>query len=186
VTPAARRARLPVTPSRSAHDHPPAVILGLVRHGIAEDPGPSTGFRDEPRRLTPRGIERMRAAAAGIAALGLSPEVVLSSPLRRCAETATIISDRLAVPVRTVEALRPGARAEGLLDVLAEYPDAGSVLACGHQPDMSLVLADLIGGGMAEFRKGTLALVDVHRPRPGGGVLVGLHPPRVLRRLGRG
>lgn len=160
------------------------MILALLRHGIAEDPGPSTGYRDEPRRLTPRGIARMTEAADGMAALRLSPDVILTSPLRRCVETATIVSDRLACPVRTVEGLRPGARAASLLDVCAEYPDAGCVMACGHQPDMSLITADIIGGGVVEFRKGSMCLIELARPRPGGGTLVGLHPPRTLRRLG--
>lgn len=161
------------------------MILALLRHAIAEDAGPSTGYRDEPRRLTAKGVDRMTAAAKGIAALGLQPAVILTSPLTRCVETAAIVSDRLAVPVRPVEVLRPGARCEALLDLCAEYPDAECLVACGHQPDMSLITADLIGGGLVEFRKGSLALIDVQRLRPGGGVLLGLHPPRALRRIGR-
>lgn len=161
------------------------MLLALLRHGVAEDPGPATGYRDEPRRLTPQGVERMQRAADGIARIGLRPDAVLSSPLVRCRETAAIVAARLGAEVRTTDALRPGARAERVLDVLAEYPGARCVLACGHQPDMSLLVADLVGGGIVEFRKGTLALIDLPHPRPGGGTLVGLHPPRVLRRLGR-
>lgn len=161
------------------------MLLLFLRHGIAEDAGPATGYRDETRRLTAQGTARMKRAAAGIAALKVEPEVVLSSPLVRCVETATIAAARLGAEVRIVEGLRPGARVEALLDHLAEHHDSGCVMVCGHQPDLSLMVADLIGGGVVEFRKGGLALVDLGSPRPGGGTLVGLHPPRVLRRLAR-
>jgi phosphohistidine phosphatase SixA len=160
------------------------VLLALVRHGIAEDPGPATDWRDEPRRLTVRGAERIRRAADGMAALGLAPAAVLTSPLPRCEETAAIIAGRLGAPLSVHEALRPGARTEGLLDLLSDHPDAPLVMACGHQPDLSLMTADLLGGGIAEFRKGSLALLEVHRQRPGGSVLQALYPPRALRRLG--
>jgi len=162
------------------------MLLALVRHGIAEDAGPATGHRDEPRRLTPQGVARMTRAADGVARLGVAPAAVLTSPLTRCVETAGILAERLSAPVRAVDALRPGARLEGVLDHLAEYPDAPCVMACGHMPDLAFMVADLIGGGVVEFRKGTLALVDMHRPRPGGGVLVGLHRPATLRRLAEG
>jgi phosphohistidine phosphatase len=160
------------------------MLLALVRHGVAEDAGPATDWRDEPRRLTARGAERMRRAAEGVATLGIAPEVILSSPLPRCEETATIIGTRLGAPVRTHAAMRPGARLDGLLDVLAEYPDAPCVMACGHQPDLSLMAAELLGGGIVEFRKGTLALLESPGLRPAGAVLVGLYGPRILRRLG--
>lgn len=169
---------------RRVPGHVTHMLLALVRHGIAEDAGPATGHRDEPRRLTPRGATRMERAADGIARLGVAPAAVLTSPLVRCVETATILAERLAAPVRTVEALRPGARLEPVLDRVAEYPDAPCVMVCGHMPDLAFMVADLIGGGVVEFRKGTLALVEVTRPRAGGGVLVGLHRPAALRRLG--
>lgn len=159
------------------------MLLALVRHGIAEDPGPATGGRDEPRRLTAEGAARMELAARGVARLDVAPAVVLTSPLVRCAQTAAILGARLGAPVREVRALRPGARLEALAEHLAEYPDAPCVMACGHQPDLSFMVADLIGGGSVEFRRGTLALLEVHRPRPGGGLLRALHPPAALRRL---
>ena len=41
--------------------------LHLLRHGIAEDAGPATGGRDEPRALTERGIAP--ASCEGLAAM---------------------------------------------------------------------------------------------------------------------
>jgi len=126
----------------------------------------------------------MLREARGLHQLGLSFEIVLTSPLTRCEETARIVSESLGAPLRVVERLRPGLDVNRLLDVLLEYPDTPSVLVCGHQPDMSEIAADLIGGGDIEFKKGALAVIALSAMRPRGGVLRGHYPPSVLRRLG--
>ena len=74
-------------------------------------------------------------------------------------------------------------RLEPVADLLAEHPDAEAVMLCGHEPDLSLLVAELTGGG-AELKKGALALIDARAPRPRAGVLLALHPPRALRLLG--
>jgi phosphohistidine phosphatase len=157
----------------------------LLRHGIAERAGPRTEFRDAPRELTAEGAARMRIAADGIAALGIEADVILTSPLIRCRQTADIVAARLGggEPVED-ERLAPGMDVEGLAEALLRHPDAGSVLVCGHQPDLSEVVADLTGGGVVELKKGALALLDVDGARPGGGRLRALYPPSALRRLG--
>lgn len=159
------------------------MLLALIRHGIAEDAGPANGYRDESRRLTPAGADRMQAAAAGIARLQLHPVVILASPLVRCAETAAIVGRAADIPVRIHDVLRPGARAAALLDVLAEYPDADCVAVCGHQPDMSYITAEL-SGAEVDYRRGMLGVIDLAALRPQAGRLVGLYPPKALRALG--
>lgn len=158
------------------------MLLALIRHGIAEDAGPESGFRDATRHLTADGASRMREVATGIARLGIRPEAVLTSPLTRCVETAQIVAAPAGVPVRPSDAMRPGARAAGLLDVLAEYPDAPCVMVCGHQPDLSYITQELTGA-LAEYRRGTLGVIDLSALRLGQGVLVGLYPAKALRRI---
>ncbi len=157
--------------------------LALIRHGIAEDAGPATGYRDEPRRLTEEGIARMQRAAEGIARLEMTPQAILCSPLPRCEQTAHIIGERLEVPVVTQESFRPGARVDDLLAAIAAFPDADCLMVCGHQPDLSMITSELIGGGLVEFRKGSMAVLELHRRAPGGAVLEALHPPKALRAL---
>ncbi|MGD9570416.1 MAG: histidine phosphatase family protein [Thermoleophilia bacterium] len=156
----------------------------LLRHGVAEDAGPATGHRDEPRALTPEGIAKMEAAARGMAALRLVVDGVVTSPLVRCRQTAGIVGAALGATWREDRRLRPGARLDAVEDVLIEHPDAEALMLCGHQPDLSLVVAELTGGAHVEFRKGSLALLEVTSARPGGGVLRALYPPAALRRIG--
>ena len=56
-------------------------VLYLVRHAIAEER--ATGRSDDDRHLTPEGIRKMRAVALGLKHLGVGPDTILSSPLRR-------------------------------------------------------------------------------------------------------
>lgn len=163
---------------------PAPLRLLLLRHGIAEDAGPDTGFRDEPRRLTPEGRARMEQAARGMAALGIAADAIACSPLTRCRQTAEIVGAALGTPVREDGRLRPGAHLDGVADLLLEHPDAGAVLLCGHNPDMPYLVDALTGGGRVDFRKGTLAVLDVEQARPRGARLRALYPPSVLRALG--
>ncbi len=158
------------------------MLLALLRHGLAEDAGPATRYRDEPRRLTDDGSRRVAEVAAGMARLGIRPDAILTSPLARCVETAEIVAARSGVAVRRHDVLRPGARAQALLDVLAEYPDAECVLACGHQPDLSYITQELTGG-LADYRRATLGLIELRDLLPRHATLVGLYPARVLRRI---
>jgi len=161
---------------------PEHMLLALIRHGVAENAGPDTGYRDEPRRLTADGANRMREAAAGIARMGIHPDVALTSPLTRCVQTAQIVAAPAGVDVRPHAVLRPGARAAGLLDVLAEYPDAACVLVCGHQPDLSYITQELTGG-LVDYRRGSLGLVELSALARGRGTLTGLYTAKALRRI---
>jgi phosphohistidine phosphatase SixA len=50
----------------------------------------------------------------------------------------------------------------------------------GHEPDLSLTIAELIGGGRVDMKKGGLARVDVRGPGLDGGVLAWLLTPSQL------
>ena len=161
-----------------------ASTLLLLRHGIAEDAGPATGYEDAPRALTDDGVARMRLAAAGIASLALGIQEIVSSPLVRCRQTGEIVAAALGLGLDRDERLRPGMDIDGVEDLLLERPDTQTVLLCGHQPDLSLLVAALTAGGAVEFRKGSLAVLEIEAPRRGGGRLRALYPPSALRILG--
>ena len=50
----------------------------------------------------------------------------------------------------------------------------------GHEPTFSMVIAELIGGGRVQMKKGALARVDVNRELQ--GELVWLLQPKILTR----
>ena len=128
----------------------------------------------------------MRRAAAGMEALRLAPGLLLTSPLTRCAQTADIVGERLGVEPVIDERLRPGMGVSDVADIVAERPGLDELMLCGHQPDLSLLVGDLVGGAFVEFKKGALADLDVSSMRPAGASLSALYPPRALRRIGDG
>ena len=166
------------------------MTLYVLRHGIAEDA--ASGGDDRLRQLTPRGRMKMRAGALGLKRLGLTLDVLLTSPLVRAAETAAIVSDVYGGSVQPAElpALAQGVPPAETVKALRACARHGDVMIVGHEPGLSGVVALLTAGsadGVAlELKKGGLAAIDVDgAPAPGHGTLRWLLTPRQLRRLGR-
>jgi phosphohistidine phosphatase len=161
--------------------------LYFLRHGKAVDaPGPDAPD-DFSRPLTDKGIEEMEAEAKALQALGIEPDVILTSPLVRAKQTAEIVARRLGLKKRLIEtdALAPGCELNRLAKLLDEHRSANSLLLVGHEPDFSTLVAELIGTkpSAVELKKGGLALVELKPPvRRGGGVLHWLVAPKLLLR----
>ncbi len=155
--------------------------LVLMRHGVAEGDHPGG---DGARRLTAHGREQARRAAAGLVALGVHPDVVVTSPLVRCVQTADLVGAAAACPVEHDRRLAPGMTADDLLEIVIAHPDADVLLACSHQPGLTYALSDLTGCGYLEFKRPGVAVITLDVPRPGGGTLAAVLPPRILRAAG--
>lgn len=113
--------------------------------------------------------------------------MVLTSPLVRARETATILASGLGRrPIDEVEALAPGGRHAAIVEVLAhqakKYPRLALV---GHEPDLGELAMRLLGAtGTVKFKKGAILAIDVDGATPGGpGTLRWFLTPRVLRVL---
>jgi phosphohistidine phosphatase len=161
--------------------------LFFLRHGEAEERRP--GLRDADRHLTPEGIAEMQMVAAGLAALDVKVDRVLSSPLPRALETAQIAAEALGISAGSVVTdarLEAGAFRLGSLQSLLETePRSARLLLVGHEPDFSMVVGQLVGGAAIEFKKAGLARVEIDRVEPGHGVLRWLLTPQILALLAR-
>lgn len=145
--------------------------LYFLRHGIADDQSP--GGRDADRRLTSEGVREMEAVAAGIARLGLRFDRILSSPKVRARHTAEIAAGAIgqAEAVELEPQLAHGCSPFDLAELLRSEPQGARILLVGHQPDLSLNIGALIGGGAIQMKKASLACLEVHRLQPGGAEL---------------
>jgi phosphohistidine phosphatase len=154
--------------------------LYFLRHGRA-DRSAWMGL-DFERPLTEDGKERMLREADFIAQLNIGPDHILTSPLVRAYQTAEIVAERLnMLDLLTVDArLEPGFGPTDLAEILEEYPHADELLFSGHEPDFSLTISYLIGGGNIVCKKGSLARVDLVDAGPLAGELVWLIPPKAL------
>lgn len=158
--------------------------LLLLRHGIAADAGP--GQADCDRALTDEGRQRCRAAALGLASLGIPLTHVWSSPLRRARETAALVAPHQSAELRGELAGEP---VEVLLAALRALPADAAVLAVGHEPQLSGVVAHLLGAraGAVVMKKAGLAHLrwsPPHWPHEPAWLL-SLLTPAHLRVLGR-
>ena len=157
--------------------------LLIVRHAIAVPHGTPEVPEDE-RPLTPRGEKRFRVAAKGLARICRRPDVLLSSPLVRARQTADIAAAAWGkVEVTEADALAGGSF-ERIATAVEKYADQKLVAIFGHEPDVSMVVARLLGTSASErltFKKGGAALLDVPAKMADGAALVWYVPPRVLR-----
>jgi phosphohistidine phosphatase len=118
--------------------------LFLVRHADA-----APGEPDELRRLTPEGRDQARTLGERLAAQGVQPDTVLTSPLLRARETGTAIADELGCKSEPSDSLAPGATAT---DVRAAVAGRGeTVIVIGHQPDCGRIAAELGDGVEPSF-----------------------------------
>lgn len=162
--------------------------LLMIRHATAVPRG-TPGIPDDERPLTPRGEKRFRQAARGLARIMRRPDAILTSPLPRAARTADIAARAWGRVKPRAEPALAGGSLEKMLAILAACPPHATVAVVGHEPDLSELLAHLLGASESQrllFRKGGAALVEVPGSPAHGGRLVWFLRPRILRMLGRG
>lgn len=152
--------------------------LILLRHGKAEDHHPDG---DAGRRLVDQGRKQAERAARLLKSAGRLPSIVLTSPYARARETAEIFCKTAGMPGPLVQGwLVCGMSSELALGEVAGFSEFESVMLVGHEPDFSLLVADLLGAaaGAVQIKKGALAGIRFMPPAR-GGVLKFLIPPKL-------
>jgi phosphohistidine phosphatase len=159
------------------------VRLYFLRHGIAADRESWNGSDDE-RPLTDDGVERMKREARTIAELAANIDLIVTSPLRRARETATIVAKALERRETLVEDERAGPSLDegNVRAMLADHRGAQAVMFVGHEPSMSETIGTLIGSANVELKKGGLACIDIDDHGSATGTLLWLVPPKLLTR----
>jgi len=165
--------------------------LLLLRHAIAEDriAWAANGHDDLERPVSAEGRKRMRRIAETLAWLEPEIDVLLSSPARRCVETAQILLASLPEEPRfqTAEELAPGGTSNAVLQRLKDHRQATTVALIGHEPNLSRLAAYLLSGNersFVEMKKGAGALLEFpRRIAAGAAVLRWLVPPGLSRRI---
>ena len=158
----------------------------LVRHAVAAERGPKYPD-DRSRPLTPEGVKRFRESVKGLSKFGVEIDIVLTSPLVRARDTATLLASALKPKpsIEQVEALAPGGRHVAIVEAIKAAKRQRRIALVGHEPDLGEFAARLLGSrGGVEFKKGAICLIDVDSATPGGpGTLRWFLPPRALRAL---
>src|SRR2546428_11227668 len=164
--------------------------LYIVRHGIAIDREDPKCPPDPERYLTEEGVEKTKQVAKGLAALGVTGDLFLTSPYVRAAQTAEIFASALEYAkqkIRRTDLLLPGAEPSQLFRELAKEKQASAVFLGGHAPQPGDVLASALGSkkNPTALKKAGVAFVELRRLSPPIGELVWLGTPKLLRRAAK-
>ncbi len=169
---------------------PGPIEIYIVRHAVAGERGPSYPD-DRLRPLTDEGIARFRQAVRGLAAINVTVDLVLTSPLVRALQTAELLVAGLPGHPRmdTLDALAPGGRVALIMEAIAQRSRQrqNRIALVGHEPDLGELAARLLAArGSIQFKKGAVCCIELQGRLAGGpGTLLWHLPPRVLRRLAR-
>jgi phosphohistidine phosphatase len=120
-------------------------------------------------------------------ALKINFDLVVSSPLKRCLQTATLIGTESGyeAPVMLSDGLKPDATLPEFQKILHEFRDRENVLVVGHNPNLQNFLGSLLvpatnTPAQIRLRKGSIARLNLTR---GPASLQWLIDPRTVRAL---
>jgi len=161
------------------------MIIYFVRHASAGE-HLSNPKKDEKRPLDADGIEQCGIVGRALAALNVQPDVIVSSPLKRATQTASLIGNELGYEgkLQLEPALRPEASFADFRRMLDKYAKHESLMVVGHNPSLSEFLGRTISQtgceASVELKKGAVARVELSRNSTS---LSWCLTPKVLRTL---
>ena len=141
--------------------------LYILRHAIAEQRDHEKWSDDSQRPLTPKGAKRMRRAAGGMLALGLSFDVIYTSPFVRAKQTADIVAEVFGAEkkLRETGTLATDGDPKELIKLInSANGKFESVLLVGHEPYLSDLISVLVVGDSSlplAMKKGGLCKLNV-------------------------
>jgi phosphohistidine phosphatase len=160
--------------------------LYILRHASAGLRRPNP-LLDLKRPLDKEGKKHCLQLAQVLNALNIQFDLIVSSPLKRCLQTASLIGTETGYEAQILNsaALAPTASLRDFQKLLRECSDRENLLVVGHNPNLSSFLGSLLvpaSGPEAKIRlrKGSLARVVLTR---GPATLQSLLDPRSVRAL---
>ena len=143
--------------------------LYLLRHA---DPA-TQAVADDERAISEKGVKQSKRVARFCVQQEVKPDMILASPLLRAQQTAKPVAKKLGVRIETVPWLVYGTGPGQVIDQLAARRGVPSIMLVGHEPDLGLLAAALLGSGdeSIHVRKPSLTLLEVMAFRMGGARL---------------
>ena len=161
------------------------MIIYFVRHASAGE-HLSNPKKDEKRPLDADGIEQCGVVGRALAALNVQPEVIVSSPLKRATQTASLIGNELGYEgkLQLEPALRPEGSFADFRRMLDKYAKHEAVMVVGHNPSITEFLARMIAKSgceaLVDFKKGAVARAETVRH---SAVLNWFFTPKMAREI---
>jgi phosphohistidine phosphatase len=164
------------------------MMLYILRHAAAEEA--ASGGDDGARKLTERSKEKMLGAAAGLRAMGLKLDAILTSPLARATETAELVAGAYdnTPPPQVLPALATGVAAADAVSALRAFAKLDEVMIVGHEPQLTAIASILLTGASdvvhLKLKTGGCIAIDLPaRFERGGGEMRWVLTHRQLRQM---
>jgi phosphohistidine phosphatase len=145
---------------------------------------------DGARKLTERSKEKMLGAAAGLRAMGLKLDAILTSPLARATETAELVAGAYdnTPPPQVLPALATGVAAADAISALRAFAKLDEMMIVGHEPQLTAIASILLTGASdvvhLKLKTGGCIAIDLPaRFERGGGELRWMLTHRQLRQM---
>ena len=159
------------------------MTIYFLRHASA---GKSTSNpkKDARRPLDEEGILQARYIGRMLANLDVQVDQIVSSPLTRALQTASLVSNELAFesPLQTDDALRPESGFDQFRAMLARLRKYETIIVVGHNPSFTEFLSKTVSGASGaariDFKKGAVAKVELEGRN---GTLEWLVTPKIAR-----
>jgi phosphohistidine phosphatase len=161
--------------------------LYILRHASAGTRR-ANPILDLKRPLDKEGKKHSLQLAHVLNALNVQFDLIVSSPLKRCLQTASLIGTETGYEAQILQsnALAPEATYADFYKLLNECADRENLLVVGHNPNLTTFLGSLLVPANApaptkiRLRKGSIARVVLTR---GPATLQTLIDPRTVRAL---
>ena len=158
----------------------------LMQHGQA-----FSEEADPERSLTPEGERQIDKTARALRRMGVTFDLIVTSPKKRARQTAHIVAEHVNYPaddIKTTETLQPKSAAHEAITFLKAYEDKRSVLATGHLPSLGEIASALLAEGVSvpiHFEMGGVCRIDADLLQAGSGELIWYLVPDQLNLMAR-
>lgn len=130
--------------------------------------GPNLPKEQDPDEgLSPEGDARIHASGKALKKMGISFDVILSSPKKRSRQTAALVAEEVGFPSEKIietERVKAMTPPEETIEFLGEYGANKRILIAGHLPSLAEVASSLLTEGShatIAFERGGCSRIDV-------------------------
>lgn len=161
------------------------MIIYFLRHANAGEKR-ADPIKDEKRPLDKDGVLQCRYIGALLAALDVQVDQIVSSPLKRATQTASLVGNDIGfdAKLQISDSLRPAAAFEDFRELVQACAKYEAIMVVGHNPNLTEFVSQIVTNGGSrksiELKKGGIARVDYSPKR---SVLNWMVTPRLARAL---
>ena len=159
------------------------MLVYFLRHASAGQSRANPAV-DDKRPRDKEGIGQCRDIARLMSALDVHVDLIISSPLKRATQTASLVGTELGYDSKLIldAAMSPNAMYEDFCGLLRRHGKLDAVMVVGHNPSISRFLSLLVTNGAFDkafdMKKGSVARVVYEGKQ---SVLTWLLTPKIAR-----